>query len=283
MDKYLDTYRYYGRCICITNGTVELKIPLQLGIRIIYCALKGRNNIFYEQPIDEMELSTPEGWRIYGGHRIWVAPESDKTYYPDNAPVIYSTIGDVLRVEQRTDEYLNVQKFLEVNFEPDDPSCVLLRHTIKNVGSSTIRLGIWTVSAMAYGTVLSVPFAAAPGGYSPQRFISLWGNTDICDPRLCLENDKLEIRHAADSRYFKLGLWCKSGVARSISHGQVLEKRFDVFADRCYPDNNVNIEVYQCRHMLEFEVLGPLLELAPNEEASHVERWRITDIEQELR
>jgi hypothetical protein len=238
--------------------------------------------MFYEQPSDENELCTPKGWRIYGGHRIWVAPESDETYYPDNMPVVHSLIGDVLRVEQGMDEYLNVQKFLDVSFDADDLACVWLRHTIRNVGSSTIKLGIWTVSAMAYGTVLSVPFAGAQGGFTPQRFISLWGNTDICDPRLCWETDRLVFRHTADSRYFKIGLWCQAGAARSISHGQALEKHFDVFADRTYPDNNVNIEVFQCRHMMEFEVLGPLMELAPNEEASHLERWRITDIKQAL-
>jgi hypothetical protein len=262
----------------VTNGTVELKIPLQFGIRIICCALKGRENMFYEQPADEKDLCAPSGWRIQGGHRIWAAPEGDETYYPDNQPVAYSFIGDSLRVVQQPDEFLHVQKSLEVFFDAEDPSCVRLRHTIKNVGSTTVKRSVWTVSAMAYGSVLGVPFAGTQGGYTPQRFISLWGDTDICDPRLCRETDRVLFRHAADARYFKMGLWCRAGMARCISQGQMLEKRFDVYDSLTYPDNNVNIEVFQCRHMMEFEVLGPLVELAPDAEASHLERWRVTDL-----
>jgi hypothetical protein len=276
MDLRIETYRHFGRCLCITNHTVELKIPLQYGIRIISFALKGRENIFYEQPSGEKELSTPEGWRIYGGHRIWVAPESNKTYYPDNQPIAYSLNDDVLCVEQPVDEYLNIIKTLEVKFDKD-PACVWLRHKIKNVSKSYKKLGIWTISAMAYGAVLSVPFAGVQGGYSPQRFMSLWGNTDICDPRLCYEADKVVFRHDDYSKYFKMGLWCQSGEAHCISRGQVLEKRFDVFANQLYPDNHVNVEVFQCKQMMEFEVLSPLVELAPNEEVTHLERWRITD------
>ena len=277
MDKHFEEYQHYGQCLCVTNGMVELKIPLQFGIRIIYCALTGRENMFYEQPVDEKDLCTPEGWRIYGGHRIWVAPEGAETYYPDNQPVRYSFIGDCLRIEQETDKYLNIQKSIEVSFNTDDSSCIRLRHIIKNVGKKPLKCSAWTVSAMAYGAVVSVPFIGTQGGFSPQRYISLWGDTDLRDPRMSFETDKVIFRHAADDRYLKVGMWCKPGVARCVSQGQMLEKRFHVYSDSPYPDNNVNVEVYQCRHMMEFEILGPLVELNPGEEASHMEFWRITD------
>jgi hypothetical protein len=279
MDKHFEEYLHYGQCLCVTNGTVELKIPLQFGIRIIYCALAGRENIFYEQPFDEKDLCTPRGWRIYGGHRIWVAPESDATCCPDEKPVTYSFAGDRLRVEQEIDKQLNVQKSLEVSFDADDPYGVKLRHTVKNMGEVPLKCSVWTVSAMAYRSVVSVPFAGKRGGFTPQRFISLWGDTDLCDPRLNLETDRVVFRHAADEKYFKIGLWCRAGMARCVSHGQLLEKRFDVLDGLSYPDGGVNVEVFQCRHMMEFEVLGPLTELDSGEEASHTEYWRITDAE----
>jgi hypothetical protein len=278
MENHLEDYNDFGRCLHISNGIVELKIPLQFGIRIIYCALKGRENIFYEQPTDEKDLRSQNGWRIYGGHRIWAAPECDETYFPDNQPVSYSFSETGLSVVQPPDEYLHVQKSLEIHFDTEDMACVWLRHTIRNVGSSVTKLGIWTVSAMAYGSVLSIPFVGKRGGCVPQRFISLWGDTDIRDPRVLWETDRLVFRHAADDRYFKMGLWCQEGVARCAVKGQMLEKHFDTCPNLAYPDNNVNIEVFQCRHMMEFEVLGPFVELAPGEEAVHLERWRITDI-----
>ena len=58
-------------------------VPLSYGIRIGHFALCGGENVFYEQPKDMTELTTPEGWRLRGGHRFWVAPESEKTYCPD--------------------------------------------------------------------------------------------------------------------------------------------------------------------------------------------------------
>jgi hypothetical protein len=277
MEHYTDTYRHFGACLCMTNGVIEMKIPLQFGIRIIYCALAGRENIFYEQPAEDTALCTPEGWRIYGGHRIWSAPESEKTYYPDNSPVSYAIIDRGVRVEQQADEYLSIQKTLEICFDDADPHSVSLRHGIKNVGSSAAKCSVWTISAMDYGAVLSVPFAGSKGGWTPKRFISLWGDTDMCDPRLYCEPGKMVFRHSADDRYFKMGLWCQAGEATCVSHGQVLEKHFDVYADQEYPDNSVNLEVFQCRQMMEFELLVPLKSLKPGEEVWQTERWRISE------
>ena len=84
----------YGESLLIHNELYELVIPLNFGIRILHFSTINGANVLYVQPNDMTELTTEDGWRIYGGHRIWIAPESLKTYTPDNNPIAYIMLED---------------------------------------------------------------------------------------------------------------------------------------------------------------------------------------------
>ncbi len=276
MKNHIEDYRHFGKCICLTNEFIELKIPLSFGIRIIYCSLKGERNIFYEQPVDADYLKNENGWRIYGGHRLWLAPESDKTYYPDNEEISYHTGSNSVRFEQPADSYLDVIKSLEIRFPDTDPSLIELEHTVRNIGDKDLYTGLWTISAMAPGSVAEIPFSGFESGYSPGRYISLWGETDLSDPRFDINPEYIKFKHLPLDNYSKIGLWNRDGTASCITNGQKLDKRIQVFNDRKYPDNNVNFEFYQCRHMLEFEILSPLMNIKPGEVATFKEQWQVS-------
>jgi len=82
-------YRHFGNCLFVSNGTVNLFASLDFGIRILSFSKAGGANLFYEEEKESNFFGTKEGWRIYGGHRLAFAPESGKTYWPDNVPVRY--------------------------------------------------------------------------------------------------------------------------------------------------------------------------------------------------
>ncbi len=83
-------YKHFGDCLWLEHGTWEMGIPLSFGLRILFFARAGQENVFFEQPPDADYLTTPEGWRIYGGTRLWFAPESEHPLYqPEGQPISY--------------------------------------------------------------------------------------------------------------------------------------------------------------------------------------------------
>ena len=92
------TYKNFGKCLSLTNDLMELLVTVNIGPRIIKCNLRGKENMMYED-IDRVNVTDAssvygegKNWYIYGGHRLWLSPESlPETYYPDNDRVLYST------------------------------------------------------------------------------------------------------------------------------------------------------------------------------------------------
>ena len=105
-----------GRSLFANNGIIEVGVPLSYGLRIGHFSFCGGDNVFFEQPSDMKELSTEAGWRVRGGHRLWIAPESEKVYYPDNEPICYEIIENGIEIRQKEDSWLHVKKSMEILF-----------------------------------------------------------------------------------------------------------------------------------------------------------------------
>lgn len=269
-------YKHYGKCLLISNDTIEVIIALEFGIRILRFAFCGEENILYEQPKDAGYLTKPSGWRVYGGHRLSVAPESDKTYFPDNTPISYKLTDMGVILTQQQDRFLDVIKEIELWL---DKNTLKIKHTIKNVGKGPLNVGIWPITSVCKGGTLEIPFKAKKGGAKPQRFISIWGDTKINDVRLKFEDEQVVISHIPFEGYFKMGFWCNEGTVSFRNNRMLLIKSFDVNPSCKYPDNNVNVEVYMCPHMMEIETLSMALNIIPGNKASHTEIWCLNHYE----
>jgi hypothetical protein len=78
-----------GRCLELSNGTVDVVITLDFGPRIVRYGFTGKQNMFNEGP----SFVTPGGYRFTGGHRLWHSPEDKvRSYEPDNDPVTMEII-----------------------------------------------------------------------------------------------------------------------------------------------------------------------------------------------
>ena len=76
----------WPHCLRLSNAEVELIIATDIGIRILHFGFIGGKNIFYLSP-EDLGKTGGDHWRIYGGHRLWHAPEAiPRTYSPDNEP-----------------------------------------------------------------------------------------------------------------------------------------------------------------------------------------------------
>jgi hypothetical protein len=270
-------YKHFGDCLWLENGSWEMGIPLSFGLRILFFARAGQENVFFEQPVDADYLTTPEGWRIYGGTRLWFAPESEHPLYqPEGQPISYAWVNGSLILTQNEDAALHLVKQMEI-METPDANSVLIRYRVTNVGSDPLVGAPWAVSVMQEGGMFTAPFAAESNEITekPERILSLWNTTSLGDERLTFTDHAVAVRHKPLDAYFKLGLYSAANTGSYVLPEQTFTKEFPVSKEEPYPDGGVNLEIYCCRWMLEFETLAPMSILLPGESAEHSERWTI--------
>lgn len=268
-------YKHFGKCVYATNEIVEVIIPVSFGIRIISYALVGGKNIFFEQPSNMKDLTTEDGWKIYGGHRLWVSPESPLAYYPDNEQVEVDIQDNRITVRQKLDRWLNVRKRITIIFS--DNSSVEVVHKIKNCADEKQKYAAWAISSLAAGgeEVISIPQSS--GSFSPWQTLTAWDYTNIGDKRALYKSDSIRIRQAKGETKFKIGLSNTLGIYEYHINDNVFEVRSNHDSSGEYSDNGMCFETFICNHMLELETLSPMRLLMPGESMEHTEIWSIRE------
>lgn len=277
MKHEIRTDAQLGRLLWLSDGKTELAATLDTGLRLVHLSCCGKENLYYRQPADLSDgVCTAQGWRLLGGHRFWLAPESEQSYWPETEPVRYTLHEAGVTLAQAADPWLGVEKSLRLDFLPDGAICVT--QMAKNVSAAPITCALWGVNTLRGGTG-AVDFPSSSGGYNPNRRLSLWGATSLADPRLHLEASRVLVHHEPLDAYFKIGLYSASGRLVHENLGQRLEIQLPPSPmDRC-ADGGVNAEVFLHRCFMELETLGPLVSLAPGQSAQAQELWRVQRID----
>ena len=267
------TTEKWGKVLWVTTDHAEVGIALDFGIRVVHLSCPGMENLFYEQPADLSDgNATPAGWKLYGGHRLWFAPEGDWSYYPDNDPVTYRVDENTVYVEQKTDPWTGQKKQLRLTFRENsiDVENIFINDTDKMMEGAS-----WGVTTLD-GGVAKIDFAGTqPGDYTPRRVVSLWADTNVHDPRLKFEKHSLTATHMSLNDYFKMGLYCDPGKAVYENKGQRFILTFGAEGIDNHPDNGCNFELYLGRCFMELETLGVKRSLQPGQAASHTETWTL--------
>ena len=274
MKTYIENHSIFGKMLFAENGDIKLGIPLDFGIRISYLSYKNSKNLFFEQPKDMTDLATEEGWRVYGGHRLWLAPESEKDYNPDNSPISYEVLDDKIILYQENDELLKVKKSIEISFADD--STVRVKNNLENTDNKTRTFSVWAVTSMDGGGTEYIPLKYGERSYSPLTNVSMWYYTVLGDERAEYTPELIKLTNRPYPTKYKIGVGHPNGTIKYVNHGVCFEKIFDIFKDKQYPDSNVSFETFMCDHMVEVETLSPLKEVAPNQTVSHTELWRLS-------
>ena len=262
----------FGESLYATNGIVELYIPLTYGIRIAHFSFCNEENVFWEQPADMQEL-TRDGWRIRGGHRMWIAPEDDREYFPDNAPIDCRVENDTIYLTQGEDLFHKVIKGMEITFGED--ASVKVIHRLQNTDTAPRACALWPISVMAPGGTEHIPLMIRDVGDHPSHWLSFWDSTNIGDPRVTYLKDEIILTHRPIGETYKVGVSQLRSPAWYENHGVIFEKDFAVTDGVIYPDNQVSYETFLCDYMVELESLSPLYTFAPGETREHTEIWRL--------
>lgn len=271
---------FYGHATgTIENGQVRLVYLATAGPRIVGLFCDGsEQNLLAETP--DLGWETPAGTlRLYGGHRLWVAPEVPaRTYVPDNEGVVVTALADGVSLYRPAEGAAGIGKTLEIHLHPAEAAVSLLHH-LDNEGAQTVEVAPWAITQLPLGGTAILPQPVEPvdaGGLRPNRQLALWPYSDWDDPRFRPGNELILVDGKPQERAFKLGTFSRHGWAGYLYPDRtLLAKSFAVAPERRYPDLNSNVEVYVWDHFLELETLGPLTRLEPGQRVSHREEWRL--------
>jgi hypothetical protein len=279
-----DEVEYHGwkKAFRLCNDTVQLIISTEVGPRILCFGFHGKENEFYVNPEHAGKCGGTE-FRVYGGHRLWVSPEVDCTYFPDNLPVSIRRHMDSFictALPESTPPGINLQKEIEVTLAATGTH-VSVTHRIRNVGSNVTEIAPWALSVMAGGgkAILPLPPRApvAKDRLLPEGVMALWSYTDLADPRWTIGTKYIQLQQNSKpaGRFNEQmgGIYNSSGWGAYFRGGHLFVKKTEVHKGSRYPDFGCNFEVYTDLCSLELETLGPLQNLEPGQTIEHTEDW----------
>lgn len=271
-------YKGWPNCYRLTNGIIDLEITSDVGPRIIRFGFVGEENEF-EEVAEQSGKTGGYEWRIYGGHRLWHAPEEKpRTYYPDNFPVTVEQKSGFTRIIQPVESTTGIQKTIDIAIAPDKAQ-VKVTHRLTNSNLWAIELAPWSLSVMEEGGTAILPLperGSHDANLRPTHTMSFWAYTDMADPRWTWGREFILLRqdpYAAGAQ--KLGLKCPDGWVAYARNDHLFVKQVAFMTGANYPDQGCSIETYTCDFMLEVETLGPMVTLTPGATVEHIETWNL--------
>jgi hypothetical protein len=259
-------------------------ILADVGPRIVWYGFNGSDNVLFEL-VSHAGLTGGDEFRLYGGHRLWVSPEVERTYFPDNRAVDVEHNGSSIRLIAPVEDRCpgtNLQKELEIELQ-DGSSRVSLLHRVTNRDNKPTELAAWAPTMMrarGRGIVPLPPrIAMDKDHYLPVGPMTLWSFTDLADPRWCFGTEYIQLQQRPDrvGRFEEqmTGIFNPLGWGAYLSAGLLFVKRAPVVHGATYPDFGCNFELFTNREFLELETLGPLVRLAPGQSTTHTELWEL--------
>jgi len=274
------SYGGWSNCIKLSDGRTELVVTTDVGPRIIRFARVGGPNLMKEYA-DQLGKTGGREWRIYGGHRLWHAPEvKPRTYALDNSPVEAKWRDGVLKIVQPVEKLTGIQKEMEIGYARGGQ--VWLTHRIINLNQWDVELAPWCLTVMAPGGRAIFPqerFIPHTEYLLPARPLVLWHYTNMADPRWVWGRKYIQLRQdPAIAAPQKLGFLNSRGWAAYSLGDNLFIKRFACEPGATYADCGCNTEGFTNGDMLEVESLGPLTKLAPGGSVEHIEAWSLHKI-----
>jgi len=271
---------YYGQpCRSLSSKTITLEYLEYAGPRIVRLSFPNAPNVFAEVP--DFTIPTPRGdYHLWGGHRLWHAPEEmATTYIPDDDGLTITELPDGVALEGKTEPETGLRKGMEIHLDPDNPAVRLL-HTLTNLGQRVVERSPWSITQLRMGGVVIAPMLVGnsdPHGLLPNRHFSLWPYTRIRDPRLDWQDDWILVKADPQLPPFKIGYFNPLGWLAYWNDGTLFQKKFEVHTSLPHPDGNCNAEIYCNDRFVEVECLAPLYRIQPGERVQAAEVWQLYD------
>ncbi len=271
-------YQGWPNSYLITNGEVELVITSDVGPRIMRYAFVGGQNVFKEFK-ETLGKSGEATWQLRGGHRIWIGPEDVKaTYAPDNGPVKIEVDNDVLTATEPAEPLTGLEKQIVVKLAPSG-SDVEVIHNIRNTNAMPLEFAPWALTMMApggWGITGFPPRGTHPKDLPPTNPLVMWAFTDLSDARWKFTKKYLML-HGDPNNHDpqKLGHWNPHTWGAYLLGSDLFIKKYEAGDVAKHPDFGCSYETFTNGDFLEIETMGPVVKVAPDKAAQHIERWSL--------
>ena len=292
------------RAVRLDNGMIRAAVVPDIGGRVLQFWLGDHAYLFVNQSLagrlftaeENWGDGTMSSWKNYGGNKTWPAPQGwdgpDQRAGPPD-PILDSGRFEVRFAERRRvvvqsppDHRTGLQITRDLELEPGAARATL-RRTMRNVSARPVRWSLWDVTQLDCSTdprgvrpgcrmtIPLNPVSNMPGGYGV-----LYGPADNLQWRTDRSGLLDVVAYAGELG--KVGLDSQAGwVAFTDSSGDwVFAHQFSVTPGAEYPDAGATVEVwtqgpgvaagvdFSQDHLrglfMEMEVLGPLIDLAPD-------------------
>lgn len=257
----------------ITNKKVSLLVVTGVGPRIISYGFCKKESILYVKTKDF--LTDGDGYKFYGGHRLWHSPEDIvRSYQPDNIPCQVEVLPLGIKVSNVEVEN-KIRKSMQI--EMKENGRVRIIHTVENISNFNYNLASWAITQLKQGGMAVMPQDTRKTGLLPNRSITLWDYSDMGDPRVKYGKSHIVINQDPQiANAYKLGTYNREGFLYYFVDGDLFVKEFDV-SEGEFPDFGCNSEIYVNGDFIELESLSPMVELQPKESVSHTEVWELIE------
>lgn len=273
------------RSLSIDNGIIRLDIVPEIGGRVMFFGYLDQNLLFINPELKSIKAvykaESPEllqeerlkrGLMLYGGEKIWLAPQEEWGH----APYVDIDHGEYsLQVEREDDctkviltspicreTQLQLTKTLTI---PEGEACVHFGFRLNNYGEMPISKGIWQVTQLNRPAEVRI----AANHANKLRYSSYYGNASV-------SLDGAVIRNSVNTaERYKFGVRSDQGDL-SVHMGAVQFHQQMSVNDEIYP-HRVMFEVFNSdRHpYFEAELHSPLLLIEPQSSAAFEITWRL--------
>lgn len=274
----------FGNCLEISNGKVVLRVTTDIGPRIIYFGGTDEDNMMHTddehlnfRPSKFLDDNYGKGevWRIYGGHRLWKAPEDEASYQPDHNKVEVKLLDNGAEFFSGNDKVTGIGKTLKVTMA--DNGDVTVDQIFYNCGDKPLNVALWGLSVMNKNGIAVIPMSKEDTGLLANRNLVIWPYTDVTDDRLQIKQNYISMRQDPNCKGpMKIGTLNTEGLAYYIRNDKLVEKIYPkAKRDGNYVDYFSSTELYTCKDFIEVESLSELVEIPVGGKASCQEIWRL--------
>ncbi|EGG24852.1 hypothetical protein DFA_03097 [Cavenderia fasciculata] len=275
----LESYHGWRHCYRIRWHHFNAIVVSDVGPRILSLTFDNdQSNLFFEQP-DDFGNVGGDKWRLYGGHRLWHAPEvSPRTYYPDNEKIDVTIANDHVILTQPIEKTNNIAKQITIygrGGANQSNAHLEIVHQLTNHNQWAVPIAPWAVTVMAARTKSILPMGVDdPQGLQPKSSISIWNYTKLKDERITLGMKYLLAQQNSTMKDAnKVGVRSSNGWSASVNDQYLFIKRISQLSQNHVVDLGANIEAYMSPDYLELETIGALTQLEPKASASLTEKW----------
>ena len=161
-------------CFSLENEKLKLLVSQSVGPRILSLSLAGGENLLAELPDFVLDCPSAGKFHVYGGHRLWHAPEEpSRTYLPDDSPVEVTAVENGCRLTQDVESKTGLQKSMEIHLVGNAPQTVIT-HQLTNHSMWDVSCSPWAITQLKPGGVAILPQTCEDTGVLPNRPLVLY-------------------------------------------------------------------------------------------------------------